>query len=457
MLDDHWHWNRQSMLDYLGQTRTRIFGVVSDYDLNPLDATIEVVGIDTEEDNSFVKTDPDVGDYHRMLLPGTYTLRYSAVGHETVEVTDIPVFDGTPNRMDVLLMPLTTAVVSGEVTTPGGAPLPGAEVEIGDLGVSATTSADGGYTMPAIYEGEWTFRVAAEGHETVVVNRHVLGPSVTLNFTLAPLAVDFETDLEADNGGMTAEPGWQWGQPSGAGHPGAHSGARVWATNLSGDYHDNADWTLDLNGVSLNGANAQLRFWHWYDIEQGSSDWDGGNVSIRPSGSGGFEVLEPEGGYPSDQVSALGDPGYTGVSGGWTEVVVDLGPWSGQDVDLRWRFASDGSIHMLGWYVDDISIASVDRVADFDIEPSAPSPGQPVAFIDRSSGSVVGWWWDFDDGMTSDAQNPTHTFAADGEYQVTLTASYADGDESVTLPVSVGDAAAIFDDGFESGDLSAWN
>ena len=99
----------------------------------------------------------------------------------------------------------------------------------------------------------------------------------------------------------------------------------------------------------------------------------------------------------------------------------------------------------------------MDRVADFDVDPTTPTPGVPALFTDRSSGPVIGWWWDFDDGTTSDAQNPTHAFASDGTYHVTLTAYYADGEESVTLPVNVGDAAAIFDDGFESGDLSAWN
>jgi PKD repeat protein len=456
-LDDHWHWNRQSLLDYLGQARQGIYGVVTDYDLNPLAATIEVVGVDTEADNSFVRTDPDVGDYHRMLLPGTYTLRYSAVGHETVEVTDIPVSADMPHRMDVFLMPLPTAVVTGEVMAPGAMPLAGAVVEISDLGVSASTLADGSYTMPAIFEGQWSFRVSAGGHETVTVDRWVEGPSATLNFTLAPLATDFESDFESDDGGLTTGQGWQWGEPFGAGHPGANSGSRVWATNLSGNYSDNANWTLDLSDVAINGANAQLRFWHWYDIEQGSSDWDGGNVSIRSAGSGAFQLLTPEGGYPSDRVSALGEPGFTGTSGGWTEVVVDLGAWSGQSVDLRWRFASDSSIHMLGWYLDDISIASVDRVADFDVDPTTPTPGVPALFTDRSSGPVIGWWWDFDDGATSDAQNPNHAFASDGTYQVTLTAYYADGEASVTLPVNVGEAAAIFDDGFESGDLSAWN
>ncbi|HKY61425.1 MAG TPA: PKD domain-containing protein, partial [Gemmatimonadota bacterium] len=45
-------------------------------------------------------------------------------------------------------------------------------------------------------------------------------------------------------------------------------------------------------------------------------------------------------------------------------------------------------------------------------------------FTDQSidgDGSVVGWSWDFGDGGSSTSQNPSHTYAADGTYTVTLT------------------------------------
>jgi PKD repeat protein len=45
------------------------------------------------------------------------------------------------------------------------------------------------------------------------------------------------------------------------------------------------------------------------------------------------------------------------------------------------------------------------------------------SFTDLSvdtDGSVVSWYWTFGDGETSTAQNPSHTFAADGNYPVTL-------------------------------------
>jgi acetyl esterase/lipase len=42
-----------------------------------------------------------------------------------------------------------------------------------------------------------------------------------------------------------------------------------------------------------------------------------------------------------------------------------------------------------------------------------------VSFTDSSIGSVA-WWWDFGDGTYSNEQNPTHSYANSGDYQVKL-------------------------------------
>jgi PKD repeat protein len=55
---------------------------------------------------------------------------------------------------------------------------------------------------------------------------------------------------------------------------------------------------------------------------------------------------------------------------------------------------------------------------------SQASLGAPVVFTDNSSGGTFdSWLWDFGDGATSTAQNPSHTYAAVGPYTVTLTVS----------------------------------
>jgi len=73
-------------------------------------------------------------------------------------------------------------------------------------------------------------------------------------------------------------------------------------------------------------------------------------------------------------------------------------------------------------------------VADFSYVPISPTTLDEIAFTDLSfdpDGSIVSWLWDFGDGSTSTAQNPTHSYADDGTYTVTLTVTDDDGAENV--------------------------
>ncbi len=64
-------------------------------------------------------------------------------------------------------------------------------------------------------------------------------------------------------------------------------------------------------------------------------------------------------------------------------------------------------------------------VADFSAQPATPDPCAPLTltFADLSTpvGHIDSWEWDFGDETTSTDQNPIHTYAAPGNYPVTLT------------------------------------
>ncbi len=53
--------------------------------------------------------------------------------------------------------------------------------------------------------------------------------------------------------------------------------------------------------------------------------------------------------------------------------------------------------------------------------------GRTVLFADASSGSPTSYSWDFGDGKSSTARNPSHTYASTGTYTVTLTVANAFG------------------------------
>ncbi|MFO8128334.1 MAG: PKD domain-containing protein [Bacteroidales bacterium] len=67
--------------------------------------------------------------------------------------------------------------------------------------------------------------------------------------------------------------------------------------------------------------------------------------------------------------------------------------------------------------------------------------GNPVQFTDQSTAnaaSIISWYWNFDDGHTSTEQNPVHSFAGAGTYDVSLTVQNSNGCSSdTTIPVII--------------------
>jgi PKD repeat protein len=79
-----------------------------------------------------------------------------------------------------------------------------------------------------------------------------------------------------------------------------------------------------------------------------------------------------------------------------------------------------------------VTVASPNQppTASFSYTPPNPTDLDVITFTDASSdddGTVVGWRWAFGDGATSTAQNPTHQYADNGTYHVTLVVTDDDG------------------------------
>jgi hypothetical protein len=116
MLDDMWQWNRRALLDFVAHAHRGIRGVVTDPSGKPLAATIKVLGLDREEDGSKARTDPAVGDFHRLLLPGLYDLRIEATGYRAREIRAVAVVDGEATEIEVVLNPVLVRRPTGRRT-----------------------------------------------------------------------------------------------------------------------------------------------------------------------------------------------------------------------------------------------------------------------------------------------------------------------------------------------------
>src|SRR5690606_20699700 len=65
-------------------------------------------------------------------------------------------------------------------------------------------------------------------------------------------------------------------------------------------------------------------------------------------------------------------------------------------------------------------------------------PDDVIQFQDLSDERITEWSWDFGDGLTSSAQNPTHVFGQKGEFAVRLQVTDQYGcQEIVTKPISI--------------------
>ena len=172
LMDGFWDRNREAMLWWMQQAGTGLAGLVLDArDNTPLDATVTLVGRDVP---NTILTDPDVGDYHRVVSAGLYTLQASAEGYQNKSM-DVWAYDGTVNGFDFTLCPTDTWIVSGTVTDAvSGLPVE-AYVEFnGSRQVTNTDPATGQYSIP-ICPATYTMRVSADWHypqERVVTINH---------------------------------------------------------------------------------------------------------------------------------------------------------------------------------------------------------------------------------------------------------------------------------------------
>jgi len=91
--------NRPAVLEFIEQSIQGIGGIVSDAATgDPLDATVNVVSLDWP-----VFTQLPLGDYHRCLPAGTYSVLISSPGYNDTTITGITVSTGQRTRLDVEL------------------------------------------------------------------------------------------------------------------------------------------------------------------------------------------------------------------------------------------------------------------------------------------------------------------------------------------------------------------
>ena len=168
----------------------------------------------------------------------------------------------------------------------------------------------------------------------------------------------FNTDEDAvawidgdDFAGVTAYSGtYEW-----------YSDAEAWA------------WRSFYQTFPVPVTGATLNFMTYFEIED---DWDYGYVEVYDQDTGEWYTLDAAGtvnyvaysqdnpNTPDEREPAAYDAAgrwhaFTGVSGGWVPVSMDLTPFAGHDIDLYFTTWQDGAFTLQMMYVDNIEIPEI--------------------------------------------------------------------------------------------------
>jgi uncharacterized repeat protein (TIGR01451 family) len=126
-----------------------------------------------------------------------------------------------------------------------------------------------------------------------------------------------------------------------------------------------SDFTLEtpFQSFVVSGAQPVLRFWHRYNTEKSA---DAGILEIKKFDDVNWRRFAVEkvfrNTYPASvQYATFGIPylsAFSGNSNGWIQSYFDLSDFAGQEVTIRFRFATDDNTATAGdaWYVDEVEV-----------------------------------------------------------------------------------------------------
>ena len=316
--------------------------------------------------------------------------------------------------------------IIGFVFDEAGIPIAGAEVNATSETYSDDTLTDaiGRYALP-LESGIYDITASKVGYisnlteDIEVVVNEISNLDITLNKIpeadfnydpgepMAEAEVDF-TDLSTDDGTIES---WLWdfgdGNTNSEQNP-THIYDEAGSYDVTLTVIDNNGVSDEINKTIVVVENSQGIFGYVLDMDANKIDGadvtaigDSSEISTISTNGVYRLFLEPDITYT---VTASKDD-YIGSS---TDISVSVG----ESIEV------------------DFSLNKI-PVADFSFSPSDPKVNQDIEFTDSSSdedGEIVSWSWDFGDGITSDEQNPTHSYGVGGDnYIVTLTVTDNDG------------------------------
>ncbi|MFC8618546.1 immune inhibitor A domain-containing protein [Micromonospora purpureochromogenes] len=153
------------------------------------------------------------------------------------------------------------------------------------------------------------------------------------------------------------------------------AGANEWWGGSADDLNTTLTRQLDLTGATSASITAKA----WYDIEE---DYDYLYAEVSTNGGATWAPLS----------NSLIDSGETGVdgstSGNWVDLTYDLSAYAGQTVQFRYRYQTDGGVHLAGAFLDNVSLVKNGSAAWTDDAETLDAAWTAKGFT-RMTGSVT--------------------------------------------------------------------
>ncbi len=311
----HWDYNWRSLILFLKQARYGVHGVVTSQSSGlPVEARVFINGHDNN--GSEVYSSATVGDYHRLLKAGTYTLEFSAPCYQTQSIPNIVVTDYGSVSLNVQMLPAVGAVTSAVTGITSTTAICGGNICDGDTPVtargvcwslSANPTVNDQHTSDGSGPGAFISNISGLSPASTY---HVRAYATTDAGTVYGSDIRFKTSCgtvtafpwteDFENGGIiptcwtqqqinSSGINWTFITGSGNSHPAtAHSGSY----NACLKDNNTADNKTRLITPTMNLANLPqpvLKFWHtqavWYN------DQDVLSVYYRTSPTGSWTLL----------------------------------------------------------------------------------------------------------------------------------------------------------------------
>ncbi|HEU5317598.1 MAG TPA: hypothetical protein VFX49_15905 [Chloroflexota bacterium] len=158
------------------------------------------------------------------------------------------------------------------------------------------------------------------------------------------------------------------------------SGAHQWWGNAADDSVSTLTRAIDLRAA----PRATLRFAAWFSTER---DYDYAGVAVSNDGGCSWRTLPGKHTTDANPIGQNLGHGFTGRSEGWVDEEMDLTAYAGQEILVRFFYATDQSYHASGFAVDDVSVPEVGFFDDAETEDGWQSEG----FLRSVNAAAVDW------------------------------------------------------------------